>query len=189
MSSEETSMTQCQTCGRQVADAETICPDCGAELKPPTTLPPVSLPKVTPPSASPDVAPTALTPDAVLRSNPATVATPGAAARLTLVRGGVATSESFVIGKKVIVGRFDVESGPVDVDLSGVPEGAYLSRHHAEIWRHEDGRWLAKDLGSQNGTFVRSDASGQFRRVTTEEVIADGDEIAFGNARFEFHTT
>jgi pSer/pThr/pTyr-binding forkhead associated (FHA) protein len=112
-----------------------------------------------------------------------------ALARLTLRRAGALTSESFPLGGHVTIGRFDVETGPVDVDLGPLPEGAYLSRHHAEIWRDENGKWFIKDLGSQNGTFVRPDKSTKFQRVTQGQTINDGDEIAFGNARFEFRST
>jgi len=109
-------------------------------------------------------------------------------ARLTLRRAGAPTSESFPLGEHVTVGRFDVETGPVDVDMGPLPEGAYLSRHHAEMWRDGSGKWLIKDLGSQNGTFVRPANSTKFQRVTQDQPINDGDEIAFGNARFEFRT-
>lgn len=110
----------------------------------------------------------------------------GRQARLTLRRAGALTSESFLLGERVLIGRFDVETGPVDVDMGHLPEGAYLSRHHAEIWCDDSGRWFLKDLGSQNGTFVRPAQAARFQRVTTDQPVGDGDEIAFGNARFEF---
>jgi pSer/pThr/pTyr-binding forkhead associated (FHA) protein len=109
-------------------------------------------------------------------------------AKLTLRRGGALTNESFPVGEHVTIGRFDVETGPVDVDLGPLPEGAYLSRHHAEVWRDGSGKWFIKDLGSQNGTFVRLDKSAKFERVTQDQPLSDGDEIALGNARFEFRT-
>lgn len=107
-------------------------------------------------------------------------------ARLTLRRAGTLTDQVFPLGDRGTIGRFDVETGPVDVDMGQLPEGTYLSRHHAEIWRDGNGAWFVKDLGSQNGTFVRSATSSQFQRVSQEQGINDGDEIAFGNARFEF---
>jgi adenylate cyclase len=51
-----------------------------------------------------------------------------------------------------------------------------ISKEHAHILRTQDGRFLLKDLGSLNGTFIRGD------RVT-ERVLADGDEIALGSTR------
>jgi pSer/pThr/pTyr-binding forkhead associated (FHA) protein len=107
---------------------------------------------------------------------------------LTLRRAGTLTSESFSLGKRAVIGRFDVETGPVDVDLGALPEVAYVSRHHAEIWCDDRGNWFIKDLGSQNGTFVRPASATKFQRVLQDQPVSDGDEIAFGNARFEFRT-
>ena len=108
-------------------------------------------------------------------------------ATLTLKRGGTLTEEKFVIGAMASIGRFDPESGPVDVDMANLPEASYVSRHHAEIRGDENG-WHIKDLGSRNGTFVRAASGGAFTRVQGEHAIHDGDEISLGNARFEFRT-
>lgn len=103
-------------------------------------------------------------------------------ARLVVKRSGAETDESFTIHPPAIIGRFDPEVGPVDVDLGPLPEGIYVSRKHAKL-TCEDGVWQIHDLGSSNGTFVlRSD----FERVETAD-LSDGDEIALGNARFVFH--
>lgn len=107
-------------------------------------------------------------------------------ARLTLQREGAATDESFEIRGKAVIGRFDAAVGPVDVDLGPLPEGTYVSRKHAEI-RHEDGRWLLKDLGSSNGTFVMG--ASDFERTDQEVEIQDGQAVAFGTVRFVFNTT
>jgi len=106
-------------------------------------------------------------------------------ARLTLRRTGALSTETFPIAGETIVGRFDPESGPIDVDLGPLPEAVYISRHHAQL-RQEAGQWFIKDLGSRNGTFVRAGNTGPFQRVAEETAIHDGDEIALGNARFAF---
>jgi hypothetical protein len=108
-------------------------------------------------------------------------------AKITLKRGGALTGESFTFGPGSIVGRFDPESGPVDVDLAPLPEASYVSRHHVEF-RHDagSGSWFVKDLGSRNGTFWRAGAQGAFSRLSGEQAVQSGDEIALGNARFEF---
>jgi hypothetical protein len=104
---------------------------------------------------------------------------PGAS--LTLLRGGAETEHVFPFSSPAVLGRFDPSVGPVDVDLGVVEEGKYVSRKHAEI-EFAGGAWRVSDLGSSNGTFVlRSD----FERVESAE-IADGDQIALGNARFKF---
>jgi pSer/pThr/pTyr-binding forkhead associated (FHA) protein len=103
-----------------------------------------------------------------------------------LKRGGALTSESFPLWERVVLGRFDPDTGPVDVDFGALPEAVYVSRRHAEMWRDTAGQWFIKDLGAGNGTFVRTQSQTQFQRVTGEQPIADGDEIALGNARFAF---
>jgi hypothetical protein len=51
-----------------------------------------------------------------------------------------------------------------------------VSRQHAEL-RLVDGRWILRDLGSSNGTWVNG------RRVMEAEV-APGDEVHLGHCRF-----
>jgi hypothetical protein len=117
------------------------------------------------------------------------VAPPSAGvARLLLKRGGVLTGEEFPIGGRVLIGRFHEETGPVDVDLSHLPEEPYISRRHAEIYQDASGQWFVKDLGSRNGTYLRSSETGQFQKLPPNQPtpINDGDEIAFGNACFIF---
>ena len=87
-----------------------------------------------------------------------------------------------------IVGRADLAAGHVDIDLGSLQEGRLVSAQHAEI-RHQSGaRWVIRDLGSRNGSFLRHVNASAFHRVTGEEVLSDKDEVSFGNARFEFRT-
>jgi hypothetical protein len=51
-----------------------------------------------------------------------------------------------------------------------------VSRRHAEL-RIVDGRWILRDLGSSNGTWVNG------RRVIEAEVAA-GDDVSLGHCRF-----
>jgi len=102
-------------------------------------------------------------------------------ARLTVKRNGAETDVEFTFGSPAIIGRFDPTVGPIDVDLASLPEGSYVSRKHAKL-TFEDGVWKITDLGSSNGTFILRD---DFERVEEAE-LADGDEIALGNARFVF---
>ncbi len=105
----------------------------------------------------------------------------GGTATLTVKRSGAETDVVFTLAPPSIIGRFDPTVGPIDVDLASLPEGAYVSRKHAKITL-EDGVWKLTDLGSSNGTFILRD---DFERVE-EADLADGDEIALGNARFVF---
>jgi adenylate cyclase len=51
-----------------------------------------------------------------------------------------------------------------------------ISKEHAQIQRLGDGRYLLRDLGSLNGTYIRGE------RVS-EHVLRDADEIALGSTR------
>jgi hypothetical protein len=106
-------------------------------------------------------------------------------AKIVLKRSGAETDIEFPINPPAIVGRFDPGVGPIDIDLGMLnPEGGYVSRKHARFV-FEDGTYRVQDLGSSNGTFVLND---DFQRVEDAE-LRDGQEIAFGNARFVFHLT
>ena len=101
---------------------------------------------------------------------------------LVVKRNGTETTEVFTVISPCVIGRFDPSVGPIDIDLGNLPEGVYVSRKHAKITQ-EDGVWKIHDLGSSNGTFVLAD---DFEKVTIAD-LADGAEIALGNARFVFH--
>jgi len=130
-------------------------------------------------------APTTVIEPPVAPASPSPAPATSGTAKLLLKRGGAPTGDVFSIGPNATIGRFDPESGPVDVDMANLPEAVYISRHHADILLR-DGQWMVKDLGSRNGTFVKTDAG--FDRVTGETPIQSGQEIAFGNARFEFQS-
>lgn len=110
--------------------------------------------------------------------------------RLLVKRFGALTGDEVPLqGERLLVGRFDPETGPVDIDLSAAPEAEHISRQHAELDREADGRWLVRDLGSTNGVFVKGSGQASFGpRITEPLAIADGDELAFGNARFVFRS-
>ncbi len=112
----------------------------------------------------------------------------GGRARLVVKRFGAVTGEEVpLLAERLVVGRFDPETGPVDIDLSSAPEAEHISRHHGELYREGEGQWLVRDLGSTNGVFVKGGSDPSFGpRITAPRSLADGDELAFGNARFVF---
>ncbi|HEY2828380.1 MAG TPA: FHA domain-containing protein, partial [Pirellulales bacterium] len=54
------------------------------------------------------------------------------------------------------------------------------SRVHSEVLLDDEGRWIIRDAGSRNGTFV----NGQ---KTDEAVLDEGHNIRVGSNEFEFH--
>lgn len=184
-------MIHCAVCGNgKIPDSETICPDCGTELVPPAVVPGGMANAVTPTAPSADAAPAIpLSASSVpAQLAPASDASLGCRASLTIIRGGGLTKEKLPwAGDSVVIGKFDVDQGPVDVDLSQIPEAGYVSRRHCQIWADQSGQWLVKDLGSSNGTFLKAAGDKEFRKALGEQSIKDGDEVALGNARFVFH--
>jgi pSer/pThr/pTyr-binding forkhead associated (FHA) protein len=118
-------------------------------------------------------------------------AAPQTQARLVAVRYGAPTGDEIpLFGQRLLVGRFDPETGPVDIDLSDAAESGHISRQHGELYREADGAWIVRDLGSTNGVFVRSGDDDAFGpRITAPRPLKDGDEVAFGNARFIFKSS
>jgi two-component system response regulator HydG len=53
------------------------------------------------------------------------------------------------------------------------------SRVHAEV-RFESGRWLVRDAGSRNGTYVNQ------QKLDEEAVLVEGNTLKVGSAEFEF---
>ncbi|QUS60496.1 FHA domain-containing protein [Synechocystis sp. PCC 7338] len=85
-----------------------------------------------------------------------------------------------------LIGRFDPDSGPVEVDLDGFPGDDTISRNHAEIYQ-ESGSWKIKDLGSTNGVFIKRAGENRYgARITTPQPLWSGDEVAIAKIRFLF---
>ncbi|MDZ7702947.1 MAG: FHA domain-containing protein [Trueperaceae bacterium] len=117
-------------------------------------------------------------------TSPDTAPTP---AKLHIKRYGAVTDDTIPLqGERLVVGRFDPSTGPVDIDVSGMSGAEHISRRHAELV-FEDGRWKVRDLGSTNGVFVkRAQESSYSPRIQEPTPLSDGDEIAFGNVVFVF---
>lgn len=193
-------MVTCTICGKENPAGVEYCEDCGAALHPVAGAPSADSGTPAQPSAeavtptpsdapfSPESEPTVLPPappeadEATPPPTLPTITNP----RLAVKRYGVVTAEEIpLLGERLVVGRFDPETGPVDIDLSSSPEAGQLSRHHAELYREADGQWHVQDLGSTNGVFVKRPESSTFGpRLTTPVALHPGDEVAFGNARF-----
>jgi pSer/pThr/pTyr-binding forkhead associated (FHA) protein len=186
------------------------CPQCGHKENPPSTqycdicgyeftsapveqVPPSAPSQIeqTPPPSYPYYVETPATKIQVSEPQPNFNSSPPVAsmntARLINKQVGSPTSE-FILEESNIIGRFDPDSGPVEIDLDGFPGVDYISRNHAEIYR-EGGLWKIKDLGSENGVFVKRVNQSRFSpRITTPEILNPGDEVAFGKIRFVFQS-
>ncbi|HJZ87593.1 MAG TPA: adenylate/guanylate cyclase domain-containing protein [Polyangia bacterium] len=80
--------------------------------------------------------------------------------------------------------RQEFELGPVNT-IGRHPDNTIqildriISKEHAQILRTADGKFLLRDLGSLNGTYIRGE------RVQ-EHVLRDADEISLGSTRLLF---
>ncbi|WRH67818.1 MAG: FHA domain-containing protein [Planktothrix sp. GU0601_MAG3] len=111
-----------------------------------------------------------------------------ATARLISKQPSSPTSEFPLDGSNAIIGKFDPDMGPVDIDLEGFSGDETISRNHAEIYQ-EGGAWKIKDLGSTNGVFIKQVGQSKFAaRITMPEILNNGDEIAIAKIRFLFQT-
>jgi len=83
-------------------------------------------------------------------------------------------------GDKTVIDRWETSIGrheKCDIVLSYDT----VSRYHAVISHRENG-WLVSDTYSKTGVYVNGE------KINKNAPIEDGDNIAFGNALFSFHT-
>ncbi|HEY2728351.1 MAG TPA: adenylate/guanylate cyclase domain-containing protein [Polyangia bacterium] len=91
------------------------------------------------------------------------------------------------MGKIIVTGndqRRDYELGAVNT-VGRHPDNTLqildriVSKEHAQIIRQPDGRFLFRDLGSLNGSFLRGER-------LNEHMLIDGDEITLGSTRLTY---
>ena len=190
-------MPLCPTCGANEPGNARFCSECGMELVSGQSSSPIkstSDPRrdadshnetINFPKDAPELS--ATTPNQAKSGG----STSTRYARLCYKLAGQLTGEEFLVGTHAVIGRFDKEWGPVDVDLDNLPNAQHISRQHASIREVSPGAWVISDLGSRNCTFVRAAGQAAFQKVAEfqEHPISDGDEIALGNVKFEFHSS
>ena len=178
----------CPTCGYDKNPLDTeFCEACGSELLAINTASPTIV-QTSAPSTQNDanelieIQPLTPTPNVPKTSTLASIA------RLVSKQAGSPVSEFSLDSNNVTVGRFDPDTGPVDVDLEGFRGEETVSRGHAEIY-YETQQWKVKDTGSTNGVFIKRLSQSHFgARITIPETLNPGDEIAFGKIRFLFQS-
>ena len=95
--------------------------------------------------------------------------------------------DRFGMAKVIVNGsdqRREYELGPINT-VGRHPDNTLqildriVSKEHAQIIRQPDGRFLFRDLGSLNGSFLRG------ARIN-EQILADGDEMTLGSTTLTF---
>ena len=197
----------CTTCGGENPDGSEFCEECGVELMledlspaPASAVPEPSAPfeeeapeydpwdseQGSSPSSPPTDVQSSVPQELDAALSPTAANVPGA--KLELIQQGQGTGTVFeLFTTPIVVGKFDPDQGPIDIDLSGLPGQEHISRQHAEL--HYDSGWMVRDLGSTNGVFIRKAGQPKFQpRLLSTTRLEDGDEVAFGNVRFRFRT-
>ncbi|MDJ0742170.1 MAG: FHA domain-containing protein [Xenococcaceae cyanobacterium MO_167.B27] len=190
-------MITCTVCGYDKnPDGSEFCDACGAELQS-TVAAPTNNATVDPfvPTSQP-LDETFITETPAPEPSPATTSpslTPhnplptGTTARLIAKQPNAPIAE-FPLENNALIGIFDPDMGPVDIDLEDFAGNETVSRHHAEIYQ-DAGVWKVKDLGSTNGVFIKPVGQTRFSaRITTPESLNSGDEVAIAKIRFVFQS-
>ncbi|AFY83806.1 FHA domain-containing protein [Oscillatoria acuminata] len=188
----------CPVCGSENPDTSEFCEACGQELGGPATVGAPPLPPKLDDTVIDIFSPGGSSKETVrLEPAPGDFLPPpppppppqiAGTARLICKQPGVPTSEFLLDGSNALIGKFDPDTGPVDVDLEGFPGDEHISRLHGEIYA-ENGLWKIKDIGSVNGIFIKPLGQGRFgARITLPEALKPGDEIAIAKIKFLFQS-
>jgi S1-C subfamily serine protease len=86
---------------------------------------------------------------------------------LTFTSGGDEGQSAQALGERFVIGRDD------ECDL--VINDERVSRHHAYLKVHDDGRAELHDMGSANGTYVNG------HRITGPVMLSGGEQLQLGN--------
>ncbi|AFW96130.1 FHA domain-containing protein [Anabaena sp. 90] len=188
-------MIICSACGYENQDSAEFCEACGSELQElaATVIASPQDPTIIQPQTPPPQIPQPNYPTPTPTPPPAPIPTPppfpstATTARLIAKQPNPPVPE-FSLESNSIVGIFDPDMGPVDIDLEPFSGGDTVSRNHAEVYQ-EGGVWKIKDLGSTNGIFIKPSGQTRFAaRITVPQTLNSGDEIAFGKVRFLFQS-
>ena len=193
------SMIDCPACGAPTPANSEFCDTCGHAFEglPAATPLPVLISTESPLPFSPTPIATglpvpsqssaAVPPQPTFQSSTPVFTLASSTARLISKQAGAPILE-FKLETNNLIGRFDSDTGPVDIDLENFSGDDTISRNHAEIY-YENGQWKVKDLGSTNGIFLKTVGDARFcTRITVPTSINHGDEIALGKVCFLFQS-
>ncbi|MGB3512404.1 MAG: FHA domain-containing protein [Microcoleaceae cyanobacterium] len=113
----------------------------------------------------------------------------GTVAKLIPKQVGAPIPEFIIDSNNAIIGKFDPDIGPVEIDLDGFYGDETVSYTHGEIY-FENHQWQIKDMGSANGIYIKPTGKTRFGyRMNKPEILNSGDEIAIGKIRLLFLIT
>lgn len=187
--------TNCPNCGTQVQSDASFCGQCGYNLQE-TSIPPD--PNTDPVTSSPDLekspegspdpqtlpAPQSEEESSPEPVSPATAAPSGGgvATQLQLQKASLLhlqTNTVLELPQNLSVIHIGKPGGPIppDIDVSGFPDSAVVSRVHADI-RYEGDTYFIEDVGSSNGTYINHIPlqPGNRHRLRVGDRIALGKE-------------
>ncbi|WP_017306399.1 FHA domain-containing protein [Spirulina subsalsa] len=182
--------TSCPQCGATVQTDASFCGQCGFGLQGngdpfgatgqpdfPDLEPTPDLPEVPFPS-SPEEPATEVSEAIAPASTPSSTAT--SSTQLQVENASllhVQTNSVLELPQNLPIIHLGKPGGPVppDIDVSGFPDSAIVSRVHADI-RVEGGIYYLEDVGSSNGTYVNHNPLVQGNRHR----LRAGDRIALG---------
>jgi len=102
---------------------------------------------------------------------------------------GAPIPEFIIDNNNAIIGKFNPDIGPVEIDLDRFYGDDTVSSTHAEIY-FKNNQWQIKDMGSTNGIYIKPTGKTRFGyRINKPEILNSGDEIAIGKIRLLFLIT
>jgi len=177
----------CEACGHELAQVNSLYPDNPPPDEPePDAGNTINIYPPSPPPVYPAPTTEQSSPAPVSYNIPPTVISSGTTARLIPKQAGSPVPEFILDSSSAIIGKFDADTGPVEVDLEGFHGDETVSRNHGEIYL-EGGQWQIKDIDSTNGIFIKPAGMTRFGpKITRPSTLNPGDEIAIGKVRLLF---
>lgn len=187
----------CEACGAELSEKPLLVSPSSPPLNPPEpeieetiNIYPLSPAPIYSKPTSIQSSPPPIHPEATNNNIPPTVITSTektlTTARLIPKQAGSPVPEFILDSSSAIIGRFDPDTGPVEVDLEGFYGSQTVSHNHGEIYL-EEGQWQIKDFDSINGIYIKPAGQTRFGpKITMPSRLNSGDEIAIGKVRLLF---
>lgn len=174
--------------------APSVSYDASQSNFPVPSIPPANLEEIPSPPKKPEIPATAISEVSRTADNlmphedphEDVTSAPASTARLLVKQPDAPVSEFLLEENTAVIGIFDPELGPVEIDLEGFRGDETVSRRHAEIY-FDGSIWRIKDLDSLNGVFIKPAGQGRFsNRIEVPTILNSGDEVAIAKIRLLF---